>query len=243
MLTTPLSSRFFSTFAFVSLAACFALSMQAAQAQVMQYTSRASFDAGSVVTETENFFGIAPMNGFVSYQPADTVALDGFTFTQTKNSSIADLSIISGGYYGAAGQGAYNLGNGDFLQAGYGSPAQLTISLPSGTTAFGLDIGTLAASGGQVTATLSNGTSLVFGNSFPSISFFGFTSATAITSLTLMDKADGASNNSINIDTLEAGRAIPAAVPEASTMVSFGLLLALSGLVVAARRRKAARAV
>lgn len=225
-----------------SLAVCLALFVQPAQAQVTQYTSRASFDANSVITTTQDFSGIAPTNGFVSYLPTNTVALGGFTFTQTKNSSNAALSAISSSYYkGAGGQPDYNLGNGDFLQAGFGAPSQFTISLPGGTTAFGLDVGTFAAAGGQVTAILSNGTTFVFGNSFPNVSFFGFTSTTAITSLTLTGKADSTSNNSLNIDTLEAGRAIPA-VPEVSTTVSLGLLLTLGlgGMAVAAKRRKVA---
>ena len=228
-------------FASFSLSAIFAFSVQAAHAQVTEYTSRSSFDAGSTITSTEDFSGVAPTGGFVSYVPANTVTLGGFTFTQALNAANNDLSVISSSYYGTIGS-SYNLGNGDFLQAGYGNPSQLTILLPSGTTAFGLDVGTFAGPGGQVTATLSNGTNFVFGNIYPDVSFFGFTSATAITSLTLMDQADGAANNTLNIDTLEAGRAAPAAVPEASTTVSFGLLLmlGLGGIAVAAKRKQGA---
>lgn len=235
-----LSPHFRLAFGSFSSAVFLVLSMQAANAQVTIYTSRSSFDASSIITSTEDFSGIAPAGGFFSYQPTNTVALGGFTFTQASNASNNDLSIISGNYYGRIGTLGYNLGNGDFLQAGYGSPAQLAILLPSGTTAFGLDFGTFAASGGQVTAVLSDGSSFVFGNSFPIVSFFGFTSATAITSLTLIDKADSASNNSLNIDTVESGRAAP--VPEVSTTISFGLLLVLGlgGLVLARKKRLAA---
>jgi hypothetical protein len=113
-------------------------------------------------------------------------------------------------------------------------PRTMTITLPSGITAVGMDLYTVQIGDGN-SNTVSNATFTVNGESFvvstyekPTLAFAGFTSTTPITSLTIT-----VPNGSwVNLSNFEFGQA----VPEPSSFVSLAVGVSLSTLIWRARR-------
>ena len=210
--------------------AALALLAVPAGAQVV-YTSRALFDAANPSLSSLNFSGIAPIDGFRDFSSTG-LGRDGVTFSVGNSSPT--LFVISKGFYPH-----YALDNSDFLQADASDNAKLNIALPSGTTAFGADFGTSENSGSvQITV---NGQVLLTGfttSSTDAGSFFGYDSLVPITSLSFTDQT----GTELNINDVQFGQANP--VPEASSVVGLGLLLALGTVGLTRhsgkRRRQAA---
>ena len=206
-----------------------------AGAQVV-YTDRTLFNAANPGLTAFNFGDIPtadlpPADGFVDVTPSYT--FQGVTFS-TGNPGAAGLFILDSGYYGSNGA-PYALDSTDFLQAATGNPAQLDITLPNGTTAFGADFGTFEASGSvQV---LVNGqalpTPLVTSDSNGG-SFFGYTSPAPITSLSFVETT----GDTLNVNGVEFGQETP--VPEASSLEGLSLMLAVGALTLSARKRRRA---
>lgn len=203
------------------------------------YTNRTLFDTVNPGLSSFSFgdlpaASLPPIDGYVQETAPFTV--NGVKFGANSTTS---LYLIDKGYYASKGT-PYALDNSDFLQATGGSPTRLNITLPSNTTAFGADFGTFETPGSV--EVLVNGTALLtplVTSSTNAGSFFGYTSPTAITSLSFIEQT----GISLNVNDVEFGKAAP--VPEASPMVSLGLMLAMGALTLGAckRRRNAAATV
>jgi hypothetical protein len=170
-----------------------------AVADVTQYTDRASFSAACSKLSTITFSGLAPSGGWVFLGYPGTLTVDGVTF-QTPDSC---MFVQDRNYYGS----------GAFLSAQQGvATPTISVTLPGGTTAIGADF----YSGHSVRVTLATGQSYVIAPppSFPSLRFFGFTSDTAIASISIV-ATEGA-----DLDNVTYGQRI---VPFAVTGVRLGL--------------------
>ena len=196
-----------------------------AQAQATQYNSQASFNAATSGVTTFNFNGYAPKNIQQYYLTGLTV--DGVTFN-----AIDGVFVVDPGF------GTGNPFSGSQYLDNPASSGPLSVALPAGTTAFGADFANYFSSSQATITALVNGQSFTFAapGSFSNSSVFaGFTSTVPITSLSFSD------GFGVVLDNVSIGSAIPAAVPEASTTVSFGLLaLGLAGVVVAAKKKAVA---
>lgn len=194
-----------------------ALGPQAAQAQVTAYTEASAFQAASVNATTPFYFDSLTTPGNISYY-GPSYSFDGVRFT---SSSLKVLSPTSG-------EGDL-FGGHSFLvglkTSGSGRTNQISWGLPTGTTAFGATFASLDGS----PITLNVNDQLFTFNT--GSTFVGFTSSTPITFMAV----DSASTRGTALDGIIFGGAAP--VPEASSVVSLGLLLCAGGVVLARRRR------
>ncbi len=202
-----------------------------AGAQVV-YNSRTAFDTVNPGLTSFSFAdlpaaSLPPADGFVNDTPSLT--FKGVTFS-AKNTT--NLFVIDKGFFGSMGT-PYALDNSDFLRASKGSPTQLDIALPANTTAFGADFGSFPDPGsfevlvnGQIVLPTFNTSNANAG------SFFGYTSLTTINNLSFIEQT----GNSLNVNDVEFGKAAP--VPEASSLVSLGLMLALGTLTLGVCKRR-----
>lgn len=192
------------------------LGPQAAQAQITAYTSASAFQAATVNT-TSPFHFDSQMTG-----PYGRVAsFDGVMFT---SSSLKVLSPTSG-------EGDL-FGGHSFLvglkTANSGRTNQMNWGAPAGATAFGATFASL--DGSPLTLDI-NDQLFTFSTGY---SFLGFTSTTPITFMAV----DSTSPRGTAMDGIVFGDAAP--VPEASSLISLGLLLLCAGGVAVVRRRRAA---
>ncbi len=181
------------------------------------YTSAAAFDAATTNSTTINFTASCStcFAGYTSYTDPGT----GTVF------SIATpyVNLTGSDYYGA---GVYPA---DFLVESTTADAVanlLTITLPSGYDAFGLNIGSF--NGSTFVVTLADGTIFdITPPAYNGLGFFGFTSSSDISSISLAIPEG---------DTFVIDQAFLAdVVPEPASIVLFATgLLALAGL---SRRR------
>lgn len=199
-----------------------------AAAGVIVYNDLASFQAATTGLTDVNFNGIAPSGSFVPFLTPPGFTRSGVNFNITNALPGDDLDVTARNYYSPT------IYPNDFLIPGITSRATTveSITLPSGATAVGLDLGTF--NGGTLTFSFSTGDQYVDSNParFGSTSFLGFTSSAPITSLTI-GYVNGA-NEALVIDDLQFGAAV---VPEPSTVTLAGLGI-LGWLGYAWRRRR-----
>jgi hypothetical protein len=195
------------------------------------YPTRAAFDAATTGVTTIDFEGIAPPGGFSYFGRPGSLTLSGVMFTTPGN---ADLYVISSTFYPG-----YNLGSGDFLQSGNGTPSSLTatVQLPGVFTAAAFDLGTFDTINSQVTVQLSTGDQFTTSAPFPTPTFVGFTSTVPFTSLSITITG-GDRRDALNVDNFAFGSAV-SAVPEPSSQVLLALgSLGLLGYVWRRARRR-----
>jgi len=184
-----------------------------AQAQVTAYTSAADFQAASFVSEPYQFAGYAPL-GDISYYGRS------FNFDSVDFFS-GSLKVVSpNAEYGDP------FGGHQFLTGLSNDP--MYMNLPFGVTAFGANFATLE--GGPLDFTVNYTQTFHFDSG---TSFVGFVSDAPISTLSING---GASR--LGVNGLQLGDAAP--VPEASSVVSLGLLLVSAGGVALVRRRRRA---
>lgn len=181
-------------------------------------------------TTTLGFEGLAPDGGNTNYPLPAGLTLSGVNFSVSPAFTNSLLFVI--------GKNSYYPGNSVLsTQNTQAQQGDLLITFSSPVTAIGLDFGD-NFNPNTATFTLSNGATFTRPTgSGTNFNFVGLTTTVPITTLDIQEP----NNFALNIDNFTFGRSAP--VPEASTTVSLGLLLALGlgGLVIAKRRRKAAR--
>lgn len=198
-----------------------ALGPQAAQAQITAYTSASAFQAATINATTPFYFDNLVTPGNVAYYQR-SYSFDGVGFT---SSSLKVLSPTSG-------EGDL-FGGHSFLvglkTSESGRTNQMNWGAPVGTTAFGATFASL--DGSPLTLDI-NDQLFTFNTGY---SFIGFTSTAPITFMAV----DSASTRGTAMDGIIFGNAAP--VPEASSVLSLGLLLLCAGGVALTRRRRKAR--
>ena len=212
-----------------------------AQAQITEYTDQAAFTAAAPGLPTLDFASANTSGGNITdYSTPAGLTLSGVNFTATSAGS-PQLSVVTPDYYPTY-QG-FN-GNPTVL-----SGMNFTILLPANTTAVGTGLYTLHLGDGAANTVgpvdfvffsgasqIGSSTVTTFAN--PTVAFAGFTSTQAITSI----QVTAENGNYSELSNFTFGSPSPA-VPEASTTVSLGLLLALGlgGLALSARRKTTVR--
>lgn len=209
-----------------------------ASAQVVQYSSISTFDSaafgspGFAVAPQNQLFSFSiphdPRNNFGRFYDYGSIySVDGLTFNQPDNPNIEEIAADSTLFGGTPRGNPF--GGADYL-SNFG---RITVVLPAGTTAFGAYFANYISTDSATFTATVNGQSFSFvapGTQTNTSAFAGFVSNTPITSLTFSGQTQNIAIGNINYGP----------VPEASTTVSFGLLLTLGlGVAVAARKRKA----
>src|SRR5205807_1641945 len=98
-----------------------------ARADVNTYTDRPQFNSASMSLQNIDFEGLAPSGGYTYYGNPGTLTLNGVRLDTNH------LMFVQNRNY-------YN--TGAFMSAQQGGPTQtVTITLPPGTTAIGMDYG------------------------------------------------------------------------------------------------------
>lgn len=197
-----------------------ALGPQAAQAQVTAYTSASAFQAASLNPTIPFYFDSLTTPGNTHYY-GRSYSFDGVPFTSSSLkvlSSTSEEGDLFGGHSFLVGLKTENSGRTN----------QMNWGTPTGATAFGATFASL--DGSSITVTV-NDQLFTFGTGN---TFVGFTSSAPITFLAV----DSASTRGTAINGIMFGDAAP--VPEASSVISLGLLLLCAGGVAMMRRRRAA---
>jgi hypothetical protein len=188
-----------------------------ARADLLFYNNPAAFAAATTGTTTIGFEGIAPANGFRSYEQRQSLTLHGVTFSALDS----NLSVVSGSYYKTAYGNAYNLGTGDFLMAGNGTPSMLHLSMASAFQEVAFNLGTFDRSNSRITIRLSTGDTFLVSAPYPTSTFVGFTSTTPIHYLDLMISS-GERRDTLSLDRFTFGPVHSTPEPASLTLFLLG---------------------
>jgi hypothetical protein len=202
----------------------FTASAAPAQAALIFFGDRASFNAATTGRTVVDFEGIAPDGSFTFFPAPPGVTLSGANFSISRPASNGNLFGI--------GDNFYYTGNSVLSsQQSTATNDNVQVTLPGGFTAVGLDYGSFF--GPTFTFTLSTGESFTrTAPVFAGLSFIGVVSTVPITSLTV----SAPPGDVVNIDNFTFGQAV---VPEPATLAVFGALAA-GALGLRRRVRKAA---
>jgi hypothetical protein len=195
-----------------------------ARADIILYNNRAAFNAATTGATTFNFDGLAPINSFTFFG-AGPVTVDGVSFTTAGNSNIFAIGRdFAGGLF------AFDAAN--VVLQDNTMPSNFTATLPPGTTAFGVDLGSQATITGTGTLTLASGGVFNFPITIPGrpgLEFLGVTSTEPIASFTVATGDFGLSFADVTLAQTN--------IPEPSSLALLGLgIAALAGW--RRRRRK-----
>ncbi|UUZ53051.1 PEP-CTERM sorting domain-containing protein [Massilia sp. H-1] len=111
------------------------------------------------------------------------------------------------------------------------SPATLTFAP---VTAFGADFGTILAQARSITVTINGVSNVITTSARPELSFYGWTSSAAITSVQISTSADY-----LILDNVTRAARAPAQVPEPASLALLGL--GMLGLALARRLPRLSR--
>jgi len=190
-----------------------------AVASVTTYATRTAFDAVAAGITTIGFEGIAPTDGFTGFGNGASLTLSGVTFAAHSG---VYLYVNSSTYYAVNDPPAYDLGSGDYLLAGSGAPASISITLPAPVTAVAFNFGTFDDATSQITISLAPGGDVLTSSApYPTNTFVGFTSSVPLSSLQITVTA-GNRRDTLTLDNFSfAAVAIPE--PKTITLVALGL--------------------
>lgn len=195
------------------------------KADLVFYSTRGQFDAGTTAQTNINFEGLAANNGFIFYSTPPGVTLSGANFNINHTNNNGNLYAIGQNFYYpgtsvlSSQQTTIGLNN-------------IVVTLPGLFTAFAVDVGSFGAS--NVTFTLSTGDVFNINTpNYPAFSFVGFASTLAFNSVRIET-----TDNVLNIDNVSFATAVP---------VPSGMILAGVGVITLAgyswRKRLASRSV
>jgi hypothetical protein len=200
-----------------------------AQAAVVQFTDLASFQANTTGLTTIDFEGLAPIGSYENY------SITGLT-----NSGVKFTGLSS--YYGylyvmdpVAGPIYYDWGSGAVLLGDYNGT--ITATLPSGVTAIGSDIMSVIGYASPFNITLSTGEKFNLNSlNYPDRQFVGFTSDTAIASISFQTTAGWAELDNFRFGTANTATSVPEPFTMIGTLVGGTSALRIRNKLKSARK-------
>ncbi|WP_295615250.1 PEP-CTERM sorting domain-containing protein [Chamaesiphon sp. GL140_3_metabinner_50] len=200
---------------------------RSAQAATVQFTDLASFQANTTGLTTIGFEGLAPTGNFTNYTGSG-LTINGVTFIDSFGLFVVDPLFAPSAY--DWGSGAVLLGSTNFTSL----TTTLTATLPSGVTAVGSDIMSFDNYASPFVITLSTGETFnVNSLNYPNRQFVGFTTDTAIASISFQ-----ATSGNKELDNFRFGTASAVAVPEPFTII--GTLVGGTAVLRMRKKLKAA---
>jgi hypothetical protein len=197
-----ISSSLVLGFATTSITTLALLVTNSAQAAVVQFTDLASFQANTTGLTTIDFEGLAPRGSYENY-----------SITGLANSGVNFTGLSS--YYGylyvmdpVAGPIYYDWGSGAVLLGDYNGT--IVATLPSGVTAIGSDIMSVIGYASPFNITLSTGEKFNLNSlNYPDRQFVGFTSDTAIASISFQTTDGWGELDNFRFGTARAATSVP----------------------------------
>ena len=216
----------FNAIGMASVAATLAF---ASSASATVYNSRATFLTALSSSSTVTFDNLAPNGGVTPY--GTTAIIEGVTFVDTEV-NLVDANFALGAFPSSIQYGS------DYLEWEGSDPSVLTITLPSLYTAVGFDFTELRGRAAPFTFVV-DGVSTTVNGTMP-IQFFGYTSATAFSTLTIslpfqsgFDIGNYGSIDNFTYGNVGGGGVVPEPATWAMMIIGFGA----AGSMI--RRRKA----
>jgi hypothetical protein len=202
--------------AFVYLFAVCAVVLPATSAVLTTYTDNATFTA-ALSSQT--------LIDFDTLSTGEDSTAAGLTI-----GGINFVGMNNGGYYLATQNNGWNSGTFVYLPYFFGPLSYTAVTVPSGTTAVGFDLGSQSGTD-SFTVTILGATAVVNTATFPAHTFFGVTSDTAFTTFQIQSNiAKTVLMDNFIFGTATTGTVTdppPSDTPEAATLIMIG-----SGLLI-----------
>ena len=218
--------------------AAFLLAVNPARsATITTYTDPSAWAAAASVQQTITFEGLAPADGSTLYQGATGVTTGGVEFIGYTSSGSSWIEVLDTNF-----NTYFNFGSNDALAQDMDRPNSssplpyIQIVLPTGVTAFGMDLFTVSPSADTYQITVAGNNYTVPTDARPTEQFWGITSDTPIATinLTLLGTVYNGSTYAL-LDNFSFGTTTVgmSQAPEAGTFLLIG-----SGLIGIAGLRK-----
>ena len=217
----------------LALAVCTLALIPARATTLTTYSDPNAWQSASNVQQTVTFEGLAPTNSSTTYQGSTGVNADSVEFIGYTSAGASWIQVIDTNF-----STWYNFGSNDALSQDMDRPnasaplPYIQIVLPANVTSIGMDLFTVSPSAASYTITVSGNQYTVPTDPRPTEAFWGVTSDTPISSLTLTLQGtvyNGATN--ALLDNFQFGTANMSQAPEAATFVLIGSgLIAIAGL-------------
>ena len=183
----------------------------------ISYSDMGSFQAASAGRSSIDFSGMVQSRQFVPYPTPGGLSVDGVTFSIANPVAGDALNVTANNYYPGTTYAR------NFLVDAYVPSANtltVTITLPTPSTAFGIDLGTFKGAG--LSFAFSNGDKYyqVGSATFGETQFDGFTFSSPVTSVSVTEARSG--GEALVIDNVQYGVAAPE--PASFALFASGLL-------------------
>jgi len=206
---------------------------------ITTYTDPNAWQAASNLQQTVTFEGLAPTDGSTTYQGATGVTAGGAEFIGYTSSGASWIQVIDTNF-----SQWYNFGSNDALAQSMDRPNSsspvpyIQIVLPANVTSIGMDLFTVSPNSLNYSITVGGNQYTVPTDPRPTEAFWGITSDTPISSVTLTVQGSVYNGSTTALlDNFQFGTAEMSQAPEGATFVLIGSgLIAIAGLKKFVRR-------
>ncbi|HTS50969.1 MAG TPA: hypothetical protein VMH05_23645 [Bryobacteraceae bacterium] len=200
---------------------------------ITTYTNPTAWQAASNVQQSITFEGLAPADSSTTYQGPTGLTTGGVEFIGYASSGASWIQVIDTNF-----STWYNFGSNDALlqdmdRPNAGSPLPyIQIVLPANVTSFAMDLFSVSPNALNYSITVAGNQYTVPTDARPTQAFWGVTSDTPVSSLTLSLQGTAYNGStSALLDNFQFGTSDLSQAPEAATFVLIGSgLIAIAGL-------------